>query len=47
MLAKVVKEAHHPSADAAFEIGLEWVIDGIAAALVKNKRGGAADAKNR
>jgi len=47
MLAKVVKEAHHPSADAAFETGLEWVIDGIAAALVKNKRGAPRDAKSR
>lgn len=31
MLAKVVHTAHHPTADAAFEIGLETVLDGLAA----------------
>jgi AcrR family transcriptional regulator len=47
MIAKVVKEAHHPSPDAAFETGLEWVIDGIAAALMKHQRGEPQEAKSR
>jgi AcrR family transcriptional regulator len=47
MIAKVVTEARHPSPDAAFETGLEWVIDGIAAALVKHERGKPQEARSR
>jgi AcrR family transcriptional regulator len=35
MIEKVVRDARHPSPDAAFEKGLEWVIAGIAAGLGK------------
>jgi AcrR family transcriptional regulator len=34
-LARVVQEASHPDADTVFTVGLEWLLDGIAARLAR------------